>query len=111
MSHIRTLFARTKPRIATGYRAEQMATRRQIAPDGRTRHKIPGAQQITDPSVAAIISANGLNRNFTNNAITDAKGNLLLVNPARDRMHSGPSRSLRGGNGSVGLHIPCPPPT
>jgi hypothetical protein len=83
MSRIPTaLFARTKPRIATGYRAEQMVTRRQIASDGRTRHKIPGAQQITDPSVAAVISANGLNGNFTNKAITDAKGNLLLVNPA-----------------------------
>jgi hypothetical protein len=34
------------------------------------------------PSVAAVISANGLNGNFTNKAITDAKGNLLLVNPA-----------------------------
>jgi hypothetical protein len=77
----------------------------------------PGTQQITDPSVAAVISANGsdtssgdpnatgrapggtslvvvqhtdrvdstqilLNGNFTNQAITDAKGNLLLVNPA-----------------------------
>jgi len=59
-----------------------MVTRRRIASDGRTRHKIPGAQQITDPSVAAVISANGLNGNFTNKAITDAKGNLLLVNPA-----------------------------
>jgi len=42
----------------------------------------PGTQQITDPSVAAVISANGLNSNFTNKAITDAKGNLLFVNPA-----------------------------
>jgi hypothetical protein len=42
----------------------------------------PGTQQITDASVAAVISANELNGNFTNKAITDAKGNLLLVNPA-----------------------------
>jgi hypothetical protein len=42
----------------------------------------PGTQQITDPSVAAVISANGLNGNFTKKAITDAKGNLLFVNPA-----------------------------
>ncbi len=42
----------------------------------------PGTQQITDPSVAAVISANGLNGDFTNKEITDAKGNLLLVNPA-----------------------------
>jgi hypothetical protein len=43
----------------------------------------PSTQQITDPSVAAAISANGLNGNFTNKAITEnAKGNLLLVEPA-----------------------------
>ena len=42
----------------------------------------PGTQQITDPSVAAVISANGFNGNFTNKAIIDAKANRLLVNPA-----------------------------
>jgi hypothetical protein len=42
----------------------------------------PGTQQISDPSVAAVISANGLNGNFTNKAITDAKGNHLWVNLA-----------------------------
>ena len=49
---------------------------------GERRDVLSGTQQIADPSVAAVISANGLNRNFTNKAITDAKGNLPLVNPA-----------------------------
>ena len=31
----------------------------------------PGTQQITDPSVAAVISANGLSGKFTNKAITE----------------------------------------
>ena len=57
----------------------------------------PGTQQITDPSVAAVISANGLNGNFTNKAITDAKGNLLL-----GESRSGIERSLAG-NGSRDL--------
>ncbi|HYR43701.1 MAG TPA: hypothetical protein VER98_11795, partial [Terriglobia bacterium] len=51
----------------------------------------PGIQQITDPAVAGVTSANGLNGNFTNKAITDAQGNVLLVNPAP------------GQNGSLGL--------
>ncbi len=51
----------------------------------------PGTKQITDPSVAAVTTANGLNGVFSNKAITDAQGNLLLVNPAP------------GDNGSLGL--------
>jgi hypothetical protein len=42
----------------------------------------PGIQQVTDPSVAGVTTANGLNGVFTNKAITDAQGKLLLVNPA-----------------------------
>ncbi|PYS39168.1 MAG: hypothetical protein DMG14_14975, partial [Acidobacteria bacterium] len=51
----------------------------------------PGIQQITDPSVAGVTSANGLNGQFNNKAITDAQGHVLLVNPAP------------GKNGTLGL--------
>ena len=42
----------------------------------------PGLVQITDPSVANVTAANGLNGQFGNKAITDSQGRLLLVNPA-----------------------------
>ena len=37
-------------------------------------------QQITDPSVANVTPLNALSGQFTNKAITDAQGHLLLVN-------------------------------
>jgi hypothetical protein len=40
-----------------------------------------GLQQVADPSGSAVSSANGLNGNFSNKAIADAQGNLLLTNP------------------------------
>ncbi len=40
-----------------------------------------GLQQIVDPSVANVTSLNALSGQFTNKAITDSQGNLLLVNP------------------------------
>ena len=42
----------------------------------------PGLQQINDPSIAGVTSLNGLNGGFSNKAITDSQGRLLLVNPA-----------------------------
>src|SRR5207244_1618164 len=41
-----------------------------------------GIQQITDPSVAGVTSLNGLNGQFSNKAIADSQGRLVLVNPA-----------------------------
>jgi hypothetical protein len=40
-----------------------------------------GLQQVTDPSIANVTSLNALSGQFTNKAITDAQGRLLLVNP------------------------------
>ena len=51
----------------------------------------PGTQQVTDPAVANVTSANGLNGNFSNKAIADMQGNLLLINP------------VPGQNGTLGL--------
>ena len=42
----------------------------------------PGLQQITDPSAANVTSLNALSGQFSNKAITDSQGRLLLVNPA-----------------------------
>jgi hypothetical protein len=41
----------------------------------------PGLKQIIDPTFAGVTALNGLNGSFSNRAITDAQGNLLLVNP------------------------------
>jgi hypothetical protein len=42
----------------------------------------PGIQQITDPTGNSVSSLNGLRGSFSNKAITDSQGQLLLVNPA-----------------------------
>jgi hypothetical protein len=42
----------------------------------------PGIQQIADPSRAGVSPLNGLQGSFSNKAITDSQGRLLLVNPA-----------------------------
>jgi hypothetical protein len=42
----------------------------------------PGIQQIPDPSGASVSSLNGLSGSFSNKAIADSQGRLLLVNPA-----------------------------
>jgi hypothetical protein len=56
-------------------------------------------QQITDPSVTSVTSANGLNGSFSNKAIADTQGNLILVNPAPGQI------------GSLGLKWIQGPPT
>ncbi len=42
----------------------------------------PDIQQIPDPARAGVTTSNGLQGTFSNKAIADAQGNLLLVNPA-----------------------------
>jgi hypothetical protein len=42
----------------------------------------PGLQQVNDPSGANVSALNGLSGSFSNKAITDAQGNILLANPA-----------------------------
>jgi len=41
----------------------------------------PDIQQIPDPARAGVTTSNGLQGTFSNKAIADAQGNLLLVNP------------------------------
>src|SRR5581483_5830875 len=41
-----------------------------------------GLQQVVDPGVAGVTTQQGLNSQFSNRAITDAGGKLLLVNPS-----------------------------
>ncbi len=48
----------------------------------------PGISQVTDPSGAGVTSANSLNGQFSNKAVTDAQGNILLVNPAPGQVGS-----------------------
>jgi len=42
----------------------------------------PGFQQVTDPSASSVSSLNGLSGTFSNKAIVDSQGRLVLVNPA-----------------------------
>jgi hypothetical protein len=48
--------------------------------DGATY--FPGLQQVTDPASNIVTTEQGLNLRFSNRAIADAQGNLILVNPA-----------------------------
>jgi len=56
----------------------------------------PGLLQTTDPSVAGVTSLNGLNTQFSNKAITDSQGRLLLVNPAPGQVGSLGLRWIEG---------------
>ena len=58
----------------------------------------PGIQQITDPSEASVTAANGLNGQFSNKAIANSQGKLILVNP------------VPGKNGTLGLRWVEGPP-
>ncbi len=42
----------------------------------------PGLQQITDPAIAGVTALNGLSGVFSNKAIVDSQGRILLVNPS-----------------------------
>jgi hypothetical protein len=42
----------------------------------------PGLLQITDPGVGGVSALNGLSGSFSNKAITDSQGNVVLLNPA-----------------------------
>ena len=48
----------------------------------------PGLQQIADPSFAGVSSSNGLNGTFSNKAIADSSGRVLLVNPVPGQIGS-----------------------
>ena len=48
----------------------------------------PGFQQITDPSVAGVSSQNGLSGTFSNKAIADSQGRILLANPVPGQIGS-----------------------
>jgi hypothetical protein len=55
-----------------------------------------GLQQITDPAVANITTAQGLQARSTLRAITDASGKLLLVNPTPGQLGSLATRYFEG---------------
>jgi hypothetical protein len=48
----------------------------------------PGIQQVTDPAAGGVSSANALSGSFSNKAIADSQGKLLLVNPAPGQVGS-----------------------
>jgi carboxypeptidase family protein len=56
----------------------------------------PGLKQITDPSSTGVTTLQGLNGQFSNKAITDSQGNLLLVNPAPGQVGSLGTRWIEG---------------
>lgn len=55
-----------------------------------------GLKQVTDPSVAGVTSAQGLQSRSTLLAITDAAGRLLLVNPTPGQLGTLPQLYLQG---------------
>ncbi len=56
----------------------------------------PGLQQITDPAVAGVSALNALSGSFSNKAITDSQGKLLLANPAPGQVGSLGLRWIQG---------------
>jgi hypothetical protein len=56
----------------------------------------PGLQQVTDPGIRNVTAAQGLDTRFTNRAIADAQGNLILVNPAPGQLGTLGQRWIEG---------------
>jgi len=56
----------------------------------------PDLKQVTDPSGANVTSLQGLSGQFSNKAITDSQGRLLLVNPAAGQVGSLGLRWIEG---------------
>jgi hypothetical protein len=56
----------------------------------------PGFRIVNDPAGAGVTSANALNGQFSNKAITDENGNLLLVNPPPGRIGNMGLRWIEG---------------
>jgi hypothetical protein len=64
----------------------------------------PGIRQINDPARAGVSTANALQGAFSNKAITDAQGNLLLVNPDPGKIGNMGLTWIEG-PGAVGLDL------
>jgi len=54
----------------------------EVTPDGRGATYFPGLRQMPDPAVNNVTTLQGLRGAFSNFAIVDAEGDLLLMNPA-----------------------------
>jgi hypothetical protein len=65
---------------------------------------LPGIQQIPDPAIASVSTDNGLQGSFSNKAITDAAGSLLLVAPGPGQIGNMGLRYLEG-PGSVFFNV------
>jgi hypothetical protein len=59
---------------------------------------------VNDPSIASVTSLNGLNGSFSNKAIADANGNLLLVNPGPGQIGNMGLKWIEGPS-NLGLNI------
>jgi hypothetical protein len=70
-----------------------------VTPDANGGTYFPGLQQVADPARNSVTTSQLLQNQFSNRAIADAQGNLLLVNPAPGQLGTlgqqwieGPSR-------------------
>jgi hypothetical protein len=64
----------------------------------------PGLQQVTDPGRAGVTTAQGLQNQFSNRAIADEQGNIVLANPAAGQLGTLGQRWIEG-PGHIGLDV------
>jgi hypothetical protein len=64
----------------------------------------PGIQQITDPARTNVSALNALQGSFSNKAITDAQGRILLVNPEPGQIGNMGLKWIEG-PGTIGLDL------
>jgi len=62
----------------------------------------PGLQQVKDPQFQKVTTSQGLDTRFSNQAIADSQGNLILVNPAPGQLGTLGQRWIEG-PGHIGL--------
>ncbi|PYS30407.1 MAG: hypothetical protein DMG11_05360 [Acidobacteria bacterium] len=76
----------------------------QVTPLATGATYFPGLQQIPDPARNGVTTLQGLQSQFSNRAIMDAQGNLILVNPVPGQLGTLGQRWIEGPS-HVGLDV------
>lgn len=68
----------------------------EVTPVAAGTQYFPGLRQVDDPSKSNVTTAQGLQTQFSNRAIVDAQGNVILANPAPGKLGTLGQRWIEG---------------
>ncbi|MBI2150378.1 MAG: TonB-dependent receptor [Acidobacteria bacterium] len=67
-----------------------------VTPDAAGATYFPGFQQVADPARSGVTTLQGLQNQFSNRAIADARGNIILANPGPGQLGTLGQRWIEG---------------